>query len=253
MLFYKTFGEGQPLLILHGLFGSSDNWTTLAKQFAETNQVWLIDQRNHGRSFHCDEFDYWAMSDDLLELIEENELENIILLGHSMGGKTAMTFTQQHPEYINKLIVADIGPKQYPIHHQTILKGLNALNFDEIKSRKESEEVLSDYISDASTRQFLLKNLYWEIPGKKLNWRFNLHVLSREIHNIVEGLPRQIVETKTLFIRGLKSDYILDEDIKDIKSQFINSEIKSIENAGHWLHAEAPETFKKIVTDFINT
>lgn len=193
------------------------------------------------------------MADDLLELIEENELENIILLGHSMGGKTAMTFTQQHQEYIKKLIIADIGPKQYPIHHQTILKGLNALNFDEIKSRKEAENTLSQYISETSTRQFLLKNLHWEVPGKKLNWRFNLHVLSREIHNIVEGLPHQIVETDTLFIRGLKSDYILDEDINDIQTQFVNSKIESISDAGHWLHAEAPETFKKLVTDFINS
>ena len=248
-LHYRKLGEGQPLIILHGLFGSSDNWQSLAKKISEDFEVYLVDQRNHGHSPHSEEFDYQLMTDDLLELIEDLSLENVLLLGHSMGGKTAMTFAQQYPEYLSKLLVIDIGPKQYPLHHQQILSGLASIDLEVINSRGLADQQLSKFIDEPSTKQFLLKNLYWVEKGK-LGWRINIPVLTREIHQIVEGLGRIKVEIPTLFVRGKLSNYILDEDLDKIKSQFINSNVVGIENAGHWVHAESPAEFYNVVMDF---
>ena len=161
LLHSQIIGEGTPFVILHGFLGSGDNWKTLGNDFSEKGyQVHLVDQRNHGRSFHSDEFTYESMSEDLKHYCEEHQLKEIILLGHSMGGKTAMEFATTYPEKVSKLIVADIGPKSYPEHHQDILKALSSLNFDEITSRGEADEMLSQYIPHFGTRQFLLKNLY---------------------------------------------------------------------------------------------
>src|SRR4051812_47077540 len=161
-LFFREAGEGQPLIILHGLFGQSDNWNTLAKQFAENNlKVFTVDLRNHGLSPHSEEWNYKVMSEDILELINDNNLQDSIILGHSMGGKVAMQLAIDHPEALNKLIIADMAPKFYPILHQKIIEGLQSVDFTKVKTRKEVESKLSEYIHDFGTKQFLLKNIYW--------------------------------------------------------------------------------------------
>ena len=248
-LHYRKYGEGRPIVILHGLFGSSDNWQTLGKKFAENFEVYLVDQRNHGHSPKSNEFNYQLLSDDLYNLITDLELENIILIGHSMGGKTVMTFTQQHPEFIEKLIVVDIGPKAYPMHHNIILEGLNSLDLSIIKSRGQADKQLSQYIEDVGVKQFLLKNLYWVETGQ-LGWRINIPVLEEKMPGIIAAIPDEIVDTPTLFIRGEKSNYIVEDDFQNIYDQFTNSEIETIYNAGHWVHAENPFSFYNIVMDF---
>ena len=237
-------GNGKPFVILHGFLGMSDNWKTLGSQFAEIGfQVHMLDMRNHGKSFHSDDFSYELMANDVKDYCEFHQLENIILLGHSMGGKAAMLLATLHPELIEKLIIADIGPKFYPQHHQTILEGLNAIDFSKQPSRSEVEEIVSKHITDFGTRQFLLKSLYWK-EKEQLAFRFNLPVFNKKIEEIGKALPiENIFEKPTLFLRGSKSNYILDEDFETIKYHFPNSEIKTISNAGHWLHAENPKDF----------
>lgn len=250
---FKKLGTGQPLIILHGLFGSLDNWQTLGKQFAEKFTVYLVDQRNHGQSPHSDEWNYQVMADDLDELIIDQNIENPVVLGHSMGGKTAMLYAVQKPTKLDKLIVADMAPKQYEPHHQSILNALNAVDFNKITSRKEAEDILSEYIKDFGTKQFLLKNLYWkDVENKKLAWRFNLDIISKKIETVGEAIPNNKASNNlpALFIKGSKSDYITKNDFENIKEIFPNAEIKTIENAGHWIHAEAPEEFYQMVVQF---
>jgi len=248
-LHYRKYGKGQPIVILHGLFGSSDNWQTLGKKFAENFEVYLVDQRNHGHSPKSNEFNYQLLSDDLYKLITDLELENIILIGHSMGGKTVMHFAQQHPTFIEKLIVVDIGPKAYPMHHNTALEGLNSLDLSIIKSRSQADKQLSKYIKDIGVKQFLLKNLFWVKKGQ-LDWRINIPVLEDKMPNIISAIPDEIVDTPTLFIRGEKSNYIVEDDFQNIYDQFPNSEIETIYDVGHWVHAENPFSFYNIVMDF---
>jgi esterase len=240
------------LLILHGFLGMSDNWKTLGVQFAALGyQVHLLDSRNHGKSFHSDEFSYELMVEDVLEYCKAFNLEKVTILGHSMGGKTAMLFAVTHPEMVEKLIIADIGPKFYPQHHQTILEGLNAVDFSLKPSRSEVEEILSHYITDFGTRQFLLKSLYWQEPGQ-LAFRFNLTVFNQKIDEIGKPLPNYTVfEAPTLFIRGENSNYILDSDFDTIQKHFPNSTIETIPNVGHWLHAENPILFYEIASGFL--
>lgn len=261
-LFFRKIGEGKPLIILHGLFGQSDNWNSFGKQFAEQGfAVYLVDMRNHGLSPHSDVWDYQAMSDDILELIHDNYLATagkIILLGHSMGGKIAMLFAMQHPELLDKLVVVDVAPKQYPPHHQDVISGLNAVDLNALKTRKEAEVILSEYISDFGTKQFLLKNLYWkentENPSTpdSFEWRFNLKVIGEKINEVGEAIPLDVIcMTPTLFIRGARSNYIVDEDIKLIQNSFPNSSIETILDAGHWVHVEQPKAFTEHVMHFI--
>ena len=251
MLNSKIEGQGKPLLILHGFLGMSDNWKTLAVQFAANGfEVHILDLRNHGRSFHSDEFSYELMIQDVFDYCKANDLDNINIIGHSMGGKTAMLLATTYPELVDKLIIADIGPKFYPQHHQSILEGLNAVDFSLKPSRNEVEEILSHYITDFGTRQFLLKSLYWKEPGE-LAFRFNLPVFNKKIEEIGKALPKEYVFNKpTLFIRGGNSNYILDTDFENIKQHFPNSKIETIPNAGHWLHAENPKLFYELVSSF---
>jgi len=252
MLYSKIEGSGKPLLILHGFLGMSDNWKTMGTQFAaEGFEVHLLDLRNHGRSFHSEEFSYELMVKDVYEYCKANNLEKINIIGHSMGGKTAMLFATTYPEMVEKLIVADIGPKFYPQHHQVILQGLNAVDFSKKPSRNEVEEILSQYITDFGTRQFLMKSLYWQEPGQ-LAFRFNLAVFNKKIEEIGKPLPENYVFNKSvLFIRGGNSSYILDEDFENIKKHFPNSRIETIPNVGHWLHAENPKMFYEIASNYI--
>jgi esterase len=252
MLFSKIEGSGKPLLILHGFLGMSDNWKTLGTQFgAEGFQVHMIDLRNHGRSIHSEEFSYEIMVQDIFEYCQANNLENINIIGHSMGGKVAMLLATTHPELVDKLIVADIGPKFYPQHHHDILAGLNAVDFSKKPTRSEAEEIMSHYIPDFGTRQFLMKSLYWKEPGQ-LAFRFNLEVFNKKMDEIGVPLPSNAVfEKPTLFIRGGNSNYILDTDFESIRQHFPNSTFETIPNAGHWLHAENPTLFHQITSSFL--
>jgi pimeloyl-ACP methyl ester carboxylesterase len=247
----QILGKGQPFIILHGFLGMSDNWKSLGTKFSEFGfQVHLIDQRNHGHSFHDSEFNYEVLAEDLKQYCDAYQLENCILLGHSMGGKTAMLFATLYPELVSKLIVADISPRFYPVHHDTILNGLSALDFSKIKSRGEADDALSQYISDVGVRLFLLKNLYWIEKGQ-LALRVNLDVLKDNIHEVGEALPvHSKFEKPTLFLRGDKSEYVMPNDEALIKQHFPLAKIETISNAGHWLHAENPTDFYEAVINF---
>ena len=248
----NIIGKGKPFIILHGFLGMGDNWKTLAKQFSESDyEVHLVDQRNHGRSFHSTEFDYELMAEDLKAYCDINNINDIVLLGHSMGGKTAMLFASKYPELVQKLIIADISPRYYPVHHDAILEGLSQLDFSEIKTRGEADKVLSNYVSDTGTRMFLLKNLYWVEKGQ-LGLRINLDVLKENVSEVGEALPiHAIFEKDTLFLRGDRSEYIEEADEALIHRHFPNSKIITISNAGHWLHAENPKEFYNAVMKFL--
>ncbi|PKG50593.1 alpha/beta fold hydrolase [Olleya sp. 1-3] len=252
VLHSNIIGEGKPFVILHGFLGMSDNWKTLGNQFAEHFQVHLVDQRNHGRSFHDDAFYYEALAEDLKNYFDTHQIKDAILLGHSMGGKTAMLFATLYPELVSKLIIADISPRFYPIHHDAILDGLNSLDFDTLKSRGQAEKQLANYVTDAGTRMFLLKNLYWIEKGK-LALRINLDVLTENVSEVGEALPLHAkFDGDTLFLRGDKSEYIGNQDETLIKNHFPEAKIITIANAGHWLHAENPKDFYQAVTNFVN-
>lgn len=252
ILHSQILGQGQPFVILHGFLGMSDNWKTLGNQFAEQYEVHLIDQRNHGRSFHDQDHHYEILSEDLKQYFNHHNIENAIVLGHSMGGKTAMFFACKYPELVNHLIVADISPRFYPVHHDTILAGLNSFDFDQIKSRGAADKQLAKFIPQVGVRQFLLKNLYWIEKGK-LAFRMNLEALTENVSEVGEALPLQFkFDKNTLFLKGDKSEYIGAQDEAIIKRQFPKAEIKTITNAGHWLHAENPEEFYQAVINFVN-
>ena len=252
LLYSNIIGQGHPFIILHGFLGMSDNWKTLGKRFAESAfEVHLVDQRNHGRSFHDNEFNYEVMAKDIKHYCDHYNLKDIILLGHSMGGKTAMLFAAQYPDLVSKLIVADISPRFYPVHHDAILNGLSSLDFSLLKTRKETEARLANYVSEFGVRQFLLKNLYWKGKGQ-LALRINLEILKRNIEEVGEALQSHLkFNNDTLFLRGDKSEYITTNDESIIKSQFPKTSIITIKNAGHWLHAENPNDFYDEVVGFI--
>ncbi|MEW6467484.1 MAG: alpha/beta fold hydrolase [Bacteroidota bacterium] len=246
-------GEGRPLIVLHGLFGQSDNWNSLGKRFAAASlQVYLVDQRNHGLSPHSEEWSYEAMTGDLLRLMDDQGLAKAILLGHSMGGKSAMHFALHHCERVAGLIVADIAPKKYPASSDTVIEALLSADLDRLKSRKEVEDHLARFITDQATRQFLLKNLYWKEEGR-LAWRFNLGVLSKHRHTVGDTFDTEnkSCAAPALFLRGGRSEYILDADEPLIKRLFPDAKLKTIAGAGHWLHADKPEEFFREVMDFI--
>lgn len=250
-LYFQSFGEGRSLIILHGLFGSGDNWLSHARQLSSAFRVIVPDQRNHGRSAHSKEMNYELMASDLLDLIAEEGLRDVTLLGHSMGGKTVMHFAQTYPWLVDRMVVADMGVKAYPPHHDRIFEGLFGVRVEEITSRREAEERLSRYIQDPATLQFLLKNLYW-VENGRLAWRFNLQVLFDSIGEILKAVPEEPeVRIPILFMRGGRSEYIRDEDLPGIIKRFPGAEFCTIEGAGHWLHAEAPEEFMNQLAAFL--
>ncbi len=252
LLHSQILGEGIPFIILHGFLGMSDNWKTLGKQFAaEGYQVHLIDQRNHGHSFRSDAFSYSLIVEDLHAYCLHHRLEDFVLLGHSMGGKAAMNFAVTYPDLVDKLIIADIGSKYYPQHHQHILKALSSLDFTEIKSRKQADEVVKQFISHLPTRLFILKNLYWVEKGQ-LGLRINLKVLIENVEEVGKALdPEACFGGDVEFIRGAKSNYLENIDELMIKKQFPKAEIRTVPEAGHWLHAENPSVFYSVVMDFL--
>jgi pimeloyl-ACP methyl ester carboxylesterase len=249
-LFFRKLGEGKPIVILHGLFGSSDNWQTVAKKIGNHFEVYLVDQRNHGKSFQSEDFSYELMVEDLRNLIVKEGLDDFILLGHSMGGKTAMGYAQKYPSGISKLIIADIAPVKYPVHHDLILTALNEAYNTELESRGEADRIISKYIENPSIKQFLLKNLFWVEKGK-LGWKINVPVLSEKILEISEwGHQIDDIDIPTLFIRGGKSEYITEGTFQIIESKFHDVRIETMEDSGHWVHAEQPDEFYNFVMQF---
>ncbi|HNQ61121.1 MAG TPA: alpha/beta fold hydrolase [Bacteroidia bacterium] len=243
-LHYKRSGDGQPLIILHGLFGMGDNWATLSKYYAQENfDVIIPDLRNHGRSPRSNEFNYHLMAEDIHQLIRTQNLQDVCIIGHSMGGKVAMCYAGIYPEHLNKLIVVDIGTKYYPPHHQTVLAAIHAVRPENLSNRKEAEAILRDSLKEEATIQFLLKNLYWN-EQEKLDWRFNIEAIEKNIEEIGKALPQSFkINIPTLFVSGEKSGYIQQKDQPDILMQFSDAKFISIPNAGHWVHAENPKDF----------
>ncbi|MDO1513539.1 alpha/beta fold hydrolase [Maribacter confluentis] len=246
-------GEGSPLCILHGFLGMLDNWKTLGNSFAENGfHVHLIDQRNHGKSFHSPDFNYDILSNDLLNYLNHHNIDKTNIIGHSMGGKTAMQFACSHPERMEKLIVADIAPKFYPPHHQDIINALNAIDTTNLKSRRDADDQLKKHISNPGIRQFLLKNLDRD-DTKKLCFKFNLAVLSEKMEEIGDNInSTDSFNGPTLFLRGDRSEYVTNTDTEIIQQHFPMATIDTIENAGHWLHAENPTQFLNKSLVFFN-
>lgn len=251
-LFFRQVGAGRPMVILHGLFGSCDNWLTISKVIADQGfSVYAVDQRNHGRSPHAPTHTYPELADDLHEFIQQQGLEKPILVGHSMGGKTVMQYAMQYPEAFSQLVVVDIAPRSYPVHHAEIIAGLKAIPLASLQSRNEADAILSQYESIPSVRQFLLKNLYRNDDGV-FAWRLNLPVIEANIEIIGQDLinPR-IVTEPTLFMRGEKSGYVRDKDLPTIQHLFPNSTVDTIAGASHWVQAEKPEAFVQSLVNFL--
>jgi len=251
-LFSKIHGDkDQDLIIIHGLFGMSDNWNSLGKQFTKYYKVHLIDLRNHGRSPHSTDFNYKVMCEDLLEYMNDNRISNPIILGHSLGGKVAMKFAFKYPEKIEKLIVADISPRRYNTDFvQNLLQFLYKLPLEDFKKREDIDSVLSSTYEDKGMRLFLLKNLYRK-ENKEFSWRFNIDVLLEKVSNIQEAdFVKGICAIPTHFIRGGNSNYITTEDELIINKHFSDFSIATIDGTGHWLHAENPERFYNKVMGF---
>ncbi len=246
-LFHRRIGSGQPIVVLHGLFGSCDNWGSIGKELGEQYDVILVDQRDHGRSPHTDRVNYPLMAADVHRLVTQLGLKDIVLVGHSMGAKTAMYFAHRWPELVKHLVSVDMGPREYPLSNQApILEALITSHVAHKSTRKEVEEHLAKYIPEPGIQQFLLKSLYWETP-EKLGWRFNVPVIARDIHDILAAAPPETIRVPTLFIRGGQSDYITRADVPAIKEQFPNSRIETVEFAGHWAHAQAPEEVMNMI------
>jgi pimeloyl-ACP methyl ester carboxylesterase len=256
-LFYRKFGnEGNPpLIILHGLFGISDNWVTFGKRMAEEGfEVFIPDQRNHGRSEWSDDFNYLALTNDLYDFIDAEEIENPVLLGHSMGGKVAMRFAVSYPNLVQKLIIVDMAPKPYDVkqQHLNMIRAMLDLDLTKIESRTEAEQQLATTVTDQRIRQFILKNLYRK-DKNTFGWRLNLTAIARNLQGMSDTIPEESRYAKpVLFIKGALSDYILPEDTALILHHFPQAEIVTISGASHWVHADAPEEFYRHITRFLS-
>jgi esterase len=248
-LFFRKLGEGKPLIILHGLFGASDNWLSIGKVLSEHFEVYLLDQRNHGQSFHDPEHNFEVMADDLARFIENRGIEHPVLLGHSMGGKVAMRFVLDHPGVAEKLIVVDISPRGYKVHHDKILAGLKSIDLAALTSRKEADDQLAAYVPDMSERQFLLKSLGRTDSG--FEWKINVAALDDNIGLIVGEISGKPSNIPTLFIDGEHSNYIREIDLPIIAELFPNSKVVTIKSAGHWVHAEQPQAFLETISAFL--
>jgi len=251
ILNFKKLGEGFPIIVLHGLLGSLDNWQSIAKQLSANYTVYLIDQRNHGKSPHSEAFDYNILSSDLLDFFEQHQLTKAHILGHSMGGKTAMHFCLNHPEKVAKLIVADIAPSGYSDQHNSIFNALLSIDLSTITSREEVQEKLMPLIKEKGTLLFLMKGLT-RTDENQFAWRFNVDSLYKN-YLLIADFPTHEngVQTPTLFLKGADSNYINSTNYSDILRLFPNHELEEIPDAGHWLHAENPTAFLSAVVRFL--
>jgi esterase len=249
---FRKAGTGPALIILHGVFGSGENWLTVSKQFMPHFEVFLVDQRNHGRSPHTGEFSYDILVQDLYDFAQAQNLEKFYLIGHSMGGKVAMKFARKFPEKLEKLVVVDIAPRYYSPHHQQIMAAFKSVDLEKMTSRPEADQAMAAHIDESDVRQFLLKNLYRDENGK-FAWRINLPVLEKAVENIGEPLGAEPkIEIPTLFVKGAQSRYISEKDEVEIKTIFPDSKLVTIENAGHWVQAEKPDQFAAAVLNFFS-
>jgi len=240
------------MIILHGVFGSSDNWFSIGKSLAENWKVYLIDQRNHGQSFHSDVFNYSVMANDINSFIQKKNIGSPVVLGHSMGGKVAMQLALNQPNLIKSLVIVDIAPKKYPVHHKQLLDGLLSIDLKNVSSRQDLELHISRFENDSTVRQFLMKNVGRD-QNSNFKWKLNLNSISNNLDKLSEALDYvNPYHAKTLFIKGDNSDYINNEDEDLIRQIFPNAKISSIANAGHWVQADQPEQFIKIVEDFLS-
>jgi len=246
---YKTYGTGEPLIILHGLFGMLDNWSTLARKFGAHYKVYTIDLRNHGKSPHHKQMDYPTLAKDVQIFIETHHLQQVNLIGHSMGGKVAMQFAINYPQFLKQLIVVDIAPQSYEGNHTKIFEAFKNLSLSNITSRKQADEALQDILPELSVRQFILKNLARNAEGQYF-WRPAVEHIHQNYQLILSGIEG-IYEEPTLFIKGAQSNYIQPEAELKIKIQFPKAEITTIENAGHWVHAEQPAAFFETAIQFL--
>lgn len=252
MLHYQQYGAGEPLVILHGLFGSSKNWQSLAKQFSESFSVYTVDLRNHGLSFHDDEMNYSVMTDDVYKLLGSLGLSSCNLLGHSMGGKVAMILANNNPDIISRLVVADIAPLAYKHDHNSLLEPIMALSLADIDSRAAADAALKPAIPDPMLRGFLLQNLARE--GDSWRWKVNWSAIKQHMSDLTDfpiSKSDWLIEVPTLFLRGENSDYIGTDEATEIENHFSNARIETIRQAGHWLHAEQPQKFLCQVSDFL--
>jgi pimeloyl-ACP methyl ester carboxylesterase len=254
-LFFRKYGKGQALIILHGVFGISDNWVSFARKMADQYEVFIPDQRNHGQSPHDPTFNYFALCSDLVEFIEEHGIEDPIILGHSMGGKVAMHFALENPDRLKALIVADISMRTYMrrFRHLDMIDAMMEVNFNTARTREDVASQLRLKIPDKRTRLFAMKNLYRRERGGQFAWRLNLEAINLNMDEVFQGIDSKNLFTKpTLFVRGGSSDYVKYEDFDQIYRNFPKADIKTIEGAGHWLHAEKPEEFYRIINDFFH-
>lgn len=252
LLHYSETGNGEPLIILHGLFGSSKNWYSLAKVFSRHFKVFTLDLRNHGQSFHHDEMNYLVMAKDVHRLLVHLGIDSCSVIGHSMGGKTAILLALEHPQLVSRLIVADIAPVAYSHVYHHLIDPIKALQLDQLDSRSAVDEKLQRDIPEAVLRNFLLQNL--ERKNGQWNWRVNWQAIEQQLNHLTGFVQLPVawkVNTPTLFIRGEHSDYIRAVEEAVITDHFDDATISTIRNAGHWLHAEQPENFSRLALDFL--
>ena len=251
-LFAEVYGSGPPLIILHGLFGSLDNWHTMSRRLGEGNRVFAVDQRNHGRSPHSELFTYDAMREDLRQFTVDRGLPRASLLGHSMGGKTAMEFALAYPDKVEKLIVVDIAPRTYPRQHDHLLEALGALDLARYRTRREVEDALGEYVASIPVRTFLMKSLKRAEDGR-FSWKMNLGAIQANYDEVNRAVPGgRVFPGPALFIRAQSAQYISDEDAEGIRALFPRAQVVPID-AGHWVHAESPEPFFQAVRQFLNS
>lgn len=250
-LYFREFGAGEPVIILHGLFGFSDNWQTIAKSLASQYLVITPDLRNHGRSPHLPSHTYEEMAEDLRLFMENHWMHSAVLIGHSMGGKVAMQMALNHPDMVEKLIVVDIAPGKAADNHSGIFEALLGIDLSVMQARADIESYLVSRIPDMGTRQFLLKNITRNDDGK-FAWKMNLPVLWRHFPDILDAVTGEPFDKPALFVRGDRSDYIKDADTALIMTLFPQAEITTIPNAGHWVHADKPNELITVISEFLD-
>jgi len=250
-LHYQISGSGSPLIILHGLFGTLENWGSQITTLSQQHQVIAVDLRNHGQSPHSNTMDYPLMAQDVIELMNSLKIKTANIIGHSMGGKVAMQIALNYADYVNRLIIVDISPVNYNAHHQSIFQGLFNLDLNSLKSRSHADTLLSEYVAEAGVRAFLLKNLYRD-SNKNFAWRPNLQALYNQYANISKAPTGATFSGNTLFIKGVNSEYIIAEHQSAITNFFNQVSFKMIEGAGHWPHAEKPKIFSSIILKFLH-